>query len=69
MAEEHMTAAEIEEFNESHTPVIAPDEDFGLDPIENEEDFGIDEDFGVNPDAGAACTGPECLAGDLAGGL
>lgn len=58
-----MTEAEKEEFEEEHTAVVAPDEDFGLDPITN------DGDFGVNPDAGAACTGPECLAGDLAGGL
>lgn len=57
MAEGHMTQAEIAEIHEEHVPIVAPEEDFGLDPIADDSDF--------NPDAGSA----SIAADDFAGGL
>lgn len=61
MAKEHMTQKELEEIHEEHVPIVAPEEDFGLDAIVDDSDFA--------PDAGAACTGPECLVDGPDGGL
>lgn len=55
MAEEHMSQAEIDAINdnEEHDVIVAPQEDFGMDAEFDDTDFA--------PDAGAVCTGPDCL--------